>query len=384
MRALLLVLDSVGIGAAPDAAAYGDAGADTLGHILAQHPGLGLPNLRSLGLNRARGSRDATPLRAGASYGRMREVSAGKDTTTGHWEIAGAPLDRPFAVFDRFPDDLVHAIESEADVRFLGNVARSGTAILEELGAAHLETGRPILYTSADSVMQIAAHDRHFSDARLQSLCRIARKHCDAFRIGRVIARPFTGVPGAFRRTAGRHDFSMNPPRTLLNALQESAHDVWAVGKIGDIFTGSGIDRSEPTRSNAEGMETTSQLWRELDGGLLFVNLVDFDMLYGHRRDPAGYAGALAAFDAWLGPFLLHLGPDDLLIVTADHGNDPTHPGTDHTREEVPLLVVRGAGGGNFDLGVRTTFSDVSASLAEWFALGEPWPHGRSFLPEMP
>jgi phosphopentomutase len=385
MRALLLVLDSVGIGAAPDADAYGDAGADTLGHVRSRRPGLALPALRSLGLFRARGETDPAPLHPGASYGRMREVSAGKDTTTGHWELAGAPLSEPFAVHERFPESLVTAIEREAGVTFLGNVARSGTAILDELGEAHLATGHPILYTSADSVLQIAAHDRHFSDDRLQALCRIARRHCDPLRIGRVIARPFTGEPGAFRRTAGRHDFSMRPPRTILDALGEAGRAAWGVGKIGDIFAGAGIHRSEPTASNAEGMETTARLWDELGDGLLFVNLVDFDMLFGHRRDPGGYALALEAFDAWLAAFLPRIRPGDLLIISADHGNDPTHPGSDHTREEVPLLAVRGsAGGGGFDLGVRSTLADIAASLAEWFGLPEPWPCGRSFLSEMP
>ena len=374
MRALLLILDSVGCGHAPDAAAYGDEGADTLGHLFAAQPTLALPTLFSLGLGKIMGLPAATPT---ASYGRMRERSAGKDTTTGHWEIAGVILDRPFATYTKFPPALLHAIEREVGVTFLGNYPQSGTTILDELGPEHLRTGHPILYTSADSVLQIAAHESLIPLSRLYEICAIARRHADAFRIGRVIARPFTGQPGAFTRTAGRHDFSAIPPRTVLNALADAGLPVHGVGKISDIFAGSGLTRSTPTASNAAGMAALDTLWSEKRDGLIFANLVDFDMHFGHRRDVPGYARALAEFDAWLPFFLPKVAPDDLLIITADHGNDPTFPGTDHTREEVPLLVLHAAR--THDLGTRQTFADIAATLAGFFHL-EPWRIGKSFL----
>ncbi len=375
MRALLLVLDSVGCGGAPDAAAYGDEGADTLGHIYGRTPGFALPNLERLGLaailNRANAPAPE------ACWGRMRERSAGKDTTTGHWEMAGVVLEQPFTVYEKFPAELIQAIEREAGVEFIGNFPRSGTAVLDELGPEHLRTGKPILYTSADSVMQIAAHESIVPLPRLYELCKIARRHCDAARIGRVIARPFIGAPGAFTRTAGRHDYSMLPPRTVLNALADSGATVHGVGKISDIFAGSGITASTPTASNAGGMSAIRSLWPSLDG-LLFANLVDFDMHFGHRRNVAGYANALVEFDRWLPTLLADVTPDDLVIITADHGNDPTWRGTDHTREEVPLLVLHA--GKSAPLGTRTSFADTAATLAEFFALSA-LPVGISFLP---
>lgn len=380
VRALLLVLDSVGIGNAPDAEAYGDIGANTLGHIFEQCPELALPNLCSLGLPELL---DAPALAAyqsatyRASYGRMTERSAGKDTTTGHWELAGAPLMEPFALYERFPDELVHAIESEAGVEFIGNYACSGTTILEELGAEHVRTGNPILYTSADSVLQIAAHEAVVAVERLYETCTIARKHADAPGIGRVIARPFSGEVGKFVRTSRRHDFSMKPPRTVLDALVEAGIGVTGVGKISDIFAGQGTTESFPTASNAEGMQWISQLWNNGAPGLVFANLVDFDMLFGHRRDVAGYATALEEFDRWLGNFLSHVGPEDLVIITADHGNDPTFRGSDHTREQVPLFVL--LGGLARDLGTRSSFADVAAELAVYFKLPARWPAGCSF-----
>ncbi len=379
MRALLLVLDSVGCGQAPDAASYGDAGADTLGHIFAAQPGLTLPALFSLGLWKVvtgdvfdHRSRDTV-----GSYGRMRERSAGKDTTTGHWEIAGAILEKPFATFLSFPPELLGPIERDAKVKFIGNFARSGTTILDELGEEHLRTGHPILYTSADSVIQIAAHDRVMPTKRLYEICRTARRHADAWRVGRVIARPFTGEVGKFQRTSARHDFSMVPPRTVLNAIAETGLRVEGVGKISDIFAGSGITNSTPTASNAEGMAAIDRLWSDSRDGLIFANLVDFDMLYGHRRDVGGYARALVEVDAWLTTFLPRCDPDDLIIITADHGNDPTWTGTDHTREEVPLFVRYGTS--RAPLGTRRTFADIAATLASYFRL-RPWPVGESFL----
>jgi len=377
VRALLLVLDSVGIGAAPDAAEYGDAGANTLGHILELVPNLALPNLRSLGLGALLDPEGRTDdLRA--SFGRMRERSSGKDTTTGHWEIAGVILEEPFATFERFPDELVRQIESDAGVRLIGNYARSGTEILAELGLEHLQTGNPILYTSADSVLQIAAHEEVVSLERFYEICRIARRAADRYRIGRVIARPFVGEPGNFRRTSNRHDFSMRPPGTVLDALGANGIAVIGVGKIGDIFAGRGIAQSFPTTSNRDGMQKIDDLWRVSASGLLFANLVDFDMLFGHRRDVVGYANALREFDNWLGTFLPHVQPNELVIITADHGNDPTHRGTDHTREEVPLFVLHR--GESRDLGRRRTFADVAATLAEFFSLPTAWPVGASFL----
>lgn len=370
MRSLLLVLDSVGIGGAPDAAAYGDEGADTLGHILREIPELELPHLFSLGLANLLGMEGG---KGRASYGRMRERSAGKDTTTGHWELAGVILEEPFATFERFPDALVRRIEQAAGVEFLGNCARSGTAILEELGPEHLGSGRPILYTSADSVLQIAAHEEVVPVEKLYEICRHARSLADEYRIGRVIARPFLGEVGSFRRTSRRHDFSFHPPRTVLDEIPTIG-----IGKISDIFDGRGIDRSFPTASNREGMERIAALWKTERSGLLFANLVDFDMLHGHRRDVAGYAQALREFDEWLGDFLPEILPDDLVIITADHGNDPTFRGSDHTREEVPLLVLHRTEAR--DLGTRETFADVAATLAEFFELAEPWPVGKSFL----
>ncbi|MDQ6809641.1 MAG: phosphopentomutase [Verrucomicrobiota bacterium] len=392
MRALLLVLDSVGIGGAADAAAYGDAGSNTLGHIFERVPDLQLPALNSLGLlelfdcaarARVKGPAESGPTpRYRASYGRMQERSAGKDTTTGHWEIAGAVLDEPFSVYDRFPDELVRAIENEADVSFLGNFARSGTVVLDELGTQHTETGRPILYTSADSVLQIAAHEEVISVSRLNEICAIARRHADAFRIGRVIARPFTGRAGQFQRTERRHDFSMRPPRTVLNALIENGVPVFGVGKISDIFAGEGIAKSFPTANNRQGMQQIAHLWESERAGLIFANLVDFDMLYGHRRDVQGYAEALRDFDRWLGEFLSKVDPEDLVIITADHGNDPTFRGSDHTREQVPLFVLHR--GESRELGIRTTFADIAASLAASFQLPESWPLGSSFLSPEP
>ncbi|HEX8678692.1 MAG TPA: phosphopentomutase [Chthoniobacterales bacterium] len=388
MRALLIVLDSVGIGHAPDAEEYGDAGANTLGHIFDRVPELRLPALDSLALTElvhgraearpSGGTRSSASASYRASYGKMRERSAGKDTTTGHWELAGVILDEPFAVFAQFPDELVRAIEAEAGVEFIGNYARSGTTILEELGAEHVRTGKPILYTSADSVMQIAAHEEVISIDRLYAICEIARRHCDAPRIGRVIARPFAGEAGNFRRTPRRHDYSMKPPRTVLNAIRDSGAEVIGVGKISDIFAGQGLTRSLPTGANAEGMQRIAELWPTLEHGLIFANLVDFDMLYGHRRDVAGYAQALREFDVWLSGFLDSITEDDLVIVTADHGNDPTFRGTDHTREEVPLFALhRGQTG---ELGTRESFADVAATLASYFELPEGWPAGSSFL----
>jgi phosphopentomutase len=377
-RALLLVLDSVGCGHAPDAAAYGDEGANTLGHILEQRPQTKLPTLKSLGLYQAlslaRGEEPCSPPLQGAA-GVLTERSAGKDTTTGHWELAGTITEDAFATFEKFPDKLVDAIEAEAKVKFIGNYPASGTAVIEQLGAEHVATGNPILYTSADSVLQIAAHEDVIPLERLYEICRIARRHCDAWRIGRVIARPFTGGP-EFKRTSNRHDFSMIPPRTVLNALTDADVPVIGVGKISDIFAASGIPESFPTKSNADGMATIGRLWSERSEGLIFANLVDFDMLFGHRRDIEGYAVALEEFDEWLAGFLPKIATDDLVLITADHGNDPAFRGSDHTRERVPIFAPNPTA----PLGIRDTYADVAATLAAHFKIAA-WPVGKSFLP---
>ncbi|QJE97797.1 phosphopentomutase [Luteolibacter luteus] len=364
-RALLIVLDSVGCGGAKDAAAYGDEGANTLGHLFERHD-LELPHLASLGLNRLLG-REEPRIFPASEAARMSEASAGKDTTTGHWEIAGCILREPFDTFTRFPQDLLDEIGGP----FLGNVAASGTEILEQLGEMHLRTGKPIVYTSADSVLQIAAHEDAYGLEKLHALCERARQVLNrrGIRIGRVIARPFTGDPAdRFKRTGNRHDYSLKPPGTILNRLRSEGIETIGVGKISDIFAGSGISESHPTRSNAEGMAAIERLWsesRELPH-FIFANLVDFDSLYGHRRDPEGYAKCLREFDAWLGGFLPEIG-EDLLIITADHGNDPYHHGTDHTREQVPLLTI------NSPLEVEDSadFIQVARIVARHFGLDE-------------
>lgn len=349
MRALWLVMDSVGCGGAPDAEDFGDAGADTLGHLF-QREGLVLPHLASLGLYEImRGHSplvpEAVPLRIGAAACRLTEKSLGKDTTTGHWELAGDVLEEPFLTVTQFPKELMTALEARTGVCFIGNCVASGTEILDRLGAEHCRTGKPILYTSADSVMQIASHEESFGLARLLEICAEARDLLDerGLRVGRVIARPFVGNEHeGFMRTANRRDFSLKPPPLVLDRLQAAGVKITGVGKISDIFAGQGLAESVPTKSNAAGMEAIARLWqreRECDE-LIVANLVDFDMLYGHRRDSKGYAQALREFDAWLGTWLPQVRDNDFLCITADHGNDPYHAGTDHTREQVPLLTL--------------------------------------------
>jgi phosphopentomutase len=364
-RALCIVLDSVGCGHAPDAGAYGDAGANTLGHLFERIPGFALPNLASLGLSKVLGLADDTPIHPAASWARLTEQSAGKDTTTGHWELMGCTLEEAFATFDSFPAELVAELEMRGGVKFIGNTASSGTEILVRLGEEHLRTGNPILYTSADSVLQIAAHEERFGLGRLWSLCKTARSLLDerGIRIGRVIARPFLGETAAdFTRTGNRHDYSLMPGETVLNRLQAAGVTTIGVGKISDIFAGSGISESCPTQSNNGGMAAIKQLWQtpRAEPHFIFANLVDFDSLYGHRRDPAGYAQCLEEFDRWLGGFIGEVLPGDLVILTADHGNDPYHPGTDHTREQVPVLTL---GMGRKLEG--STFSDVARWIEE-------------------
>lgn len=375
MRALWLVLDSVGFGGAADAADFGDAGADTLGHLF-EREGLELPNMASLGLYEIMRGRSAVvpaalPLRTGAAACRLTEKSIGKDTTTGHWELAGIVLEQPFVTFASFPEELMAELEARTGVCFIGNCVASGTEILVRLGEEHCRSGMPILYTSADSVMQIAAHEECFGLSRLLEICEQARGLLDArgLRVGRVIARPFVGnAQEGFRRTANRRDFSLEPPKMVLDRLQEAGVKITGVGKISDIFAARGLAESFPTKSNAEGMAVIEKLWhRDRVGDELFVaNLVDFDMLYGHRRDPKGYAQALREFDAWLGTWLPQVEEHDFICITADHGNDPYHPGTDHTREQVPLLTLNSP----MTVEGERGFSFVAELLRSYFAVG--------------
>jgi len=380
-QALLIVLDSVGIGHAPDAAAFGDQGANTLGHLRKAVHGFALPHLDAAGLAAceqvAAGVNPDEP--TNLSFGCLTAASPGKDTVTGHWEIAGAPLAGPFATFASFPAALLAEMESLTGERFLGNVACSGTRVLEGFGSDHLRTTRPILYTSADSVIQIAAHEAVIPLPRLYEICETLRPLADRERIGRVIARPFLGEPGAFNRTGNRHDFAMSPPRTVLNQLAEAGVETIGVGKIGDIFSGSGITRSVPTLNNADGCAVMDRLLAEQlsQPRLIFTNLVDFDSLYGHRRDPTGYARALVEFDDWFSTLLPRLDAETLLVLTADHGNDPTWIGTDHTRERVPLLVKEP--GRPRNLAARSSFADVAATMAEWFGVAKGGLSGTPF-----
>ncbi len=380
----LVVLDSVGIGGAPDAAAFGDEGSATLQHVAEAVGGLSLPNLRRLGLGNVAEVRGvaATQSPEGA-FGAMIERSPGKDTTTGHWELAGVILDQAFPTYpDGFPPEVIEAFEAAIGTRSLGNVAASGTEIIERLGAEHMATGYPIVYTSADSVFQIAAHVDVIPLPRLYEMCEKARAVMrGAHEVGRVIARPFTGTPGAFRRTPDRHDYSVLPPRdTVLDEICRAGLEVRGVGKIADIFAGRGVTSSRPTRSNAGGIDAVVDEIAALERGLVFANLVDFDQAYGHRNDPAGYAAALEAFDAGLARILDALGPQDALFITADHGNDPTTESTDHSRERVPLLVAGAPVTPGIDLGERSSFADCGATIAELLGVATETP-GRSFRP---
>ena len=368
-RAIVIVLDSLGIGALPDAAAFGDEGSNTLGHILARMPGLRIPNLRALGLGRLMGAQDA--VREDAGYGRMRERSRGKDTTTGHWEMSGIVLDRPFPTFPNgFPGEFLDEFSARVGRKVIGNCTASGTEIIQRLGRRAVDEKALIVYTSADSVFQIAAHEAVVPVEELYAICRTAREMLTGdMAVGRVIARPFEGEDGQYVRTANRRDFSLEPTgRTMLDAVKAAGMDVLSVGKIYDIFAGRGVTQAQLTHGNAEGERKTLELMAQDFGGLLFVNLVDFDMLYGHRRDVEGYGHALEHFDETLGQLLAMLRPEDLLIVTGDHGCDPAFSGTDHTREYVPVLM---AGGERGRLADRETFADVAATVCAH--LDVPW-----------
>lgn len=382
-RVALVVLDSVGVGELPDADKYGDTGSNTLRNIARAVGGLHLPNLAHLGLGNIINIEGVPPAEnPAASFGRMAELSAGKDTTTGHWELSGLILEHSFPVYpDGFPPELIRAYQERIGRKVLGNKVASGTAIIEELGEQHMATGLPIVYTSADSVFQVAAHEEIIPLEELYRICRMAREILTGeHAVGRVIARPFTGSPGSFKRTTNRHDFSVKPPgQTVLNLLQDSGIPVIAVGKIRDIFDGEGITESTPTRGNTEGLDQTKDMLNSVTGGLIFANLVDFDMLYGHRNNPQGYAEALEELDLRLPELSNSLRDEDVLIITADHGCDPTTQSTDHSREYVPLLVYGKLLRGGINLGVRETFADVAATIADSFGL--KFPAGTSFWP---
>jgi phosphopentomutase len=381
-RVVLLVLDSVGVGELPDAASYEDQGSDTLGNI-SRRVRLRLPTLCSLGLRRVAFIEGVeAELAPRAAFGRMAESSPGKDSVTGHWELMGLVLDRPFPVFpDGFPAAVMAAFEQRTGRRALGNKAASGTAIIDELGPEHIRTGSPIVYTSADSVFQIAAHEEVVPVPELYRFCEIAFDLVGVgLGVGRVIARPFVGKPGSFERTANRRDFALTPfAPTLLDRLTEGGTPVVAIGKIEDLFAGRGISRAVHTTSDTHGMDEVERALEATPRGLIFANLVDCDTLYGHRNDPEGYGANLERFDARLAALIPMIGPGDLLVITADHGNDPTTPSTDHSREHVPLLVYGPSVRAGVDLGTRQTFADLGQTLAKVFSVG-PLDHGTSFL----
>jgi phosphopentomutase len=381
-RCIVIVLDSVGVGELPDARVYADQGSNTLGNI-ARAVRLNIPTLAALGLARIvalpQVPAPASPL---AAFGRMAERSPGKDSVTGHWELMGLVLDRAFPTFPNgFPRELIAEFESRIGRPVLGNKAASGTAVIDELGPEHMRTGSPIVYTSADSVFQIAAHEEVVQLRQLYEWCEIAYELAvKGMGIGRVIARPFVGADGHFTRTANRHDYAMTPHGdTLLDKLTAAGVPVTAIGKISDLFAGRGITESHPTRSDEHGMDLVEQAMAEKTRGLILANLVDFDTVYGHRNDVNGYAANLERFDARLSRLIPRLREDDLLVVTADHGNDPTTPSTDHSREYVPLLIAGARVKKGIDLGTRPTFADLGQTLAEIFGVG-PLAFGESFL----
>lgn len=379
-------MDSVGIGEAPDAKEFGDLGSDTLGHIAERMNGLKMPNMGKLGLSNIREikgiEKAEQPL---ASYTKMQEASSGKDTMTGHWEIMGLNITTPFRVFpEGFPDELLSELEEKTGRKIIGNKPASGTEILVELGEEHMNTGALIVYTSADSVLQIAAHEDIVPIDELYNICKIARELTldEKYMVGRIIARPFVGNPGDFKRTSNRHDYALKPfERTVMNELKDANYDVIAIGKISDIYDGEGVTKSLRTVSNMDGMDKLVETFEMDFTGLSFLNLVDFDALFGHRRDPIGYGKALEEYDARLPEVFAKMKDDDLLIITADHGNDPVHPGTDHTREYVPLLVYSKNIVGK-ELPIRETFADIGATVAENFQVNMP-KYGKSFLQEI-
>ena len=368
-RVILIVLDSVGIGHLPDAHLYGDEGSNTLGHIVAQIPDIKIPNLIQLGLGNI-DMENALPKteHPQAAYGKAAEMSAGKDTTTGHWEIAGTILEKPFPTFpDGFPISFMEKFEAAIGIKTLGNYSASGTAIIDDLGDEHVQSGFPIVYTSADSVFQIAMHEDVIPIEKQYEICQIARNMLiGEYEVGRVIARPFTGTSGNYTRTSRRKDFATLPPDNILDAIQNQGKEVLGIGKIYDIFAGKGITRSVKTANNQEGILTTiSAIKDDNKASLIFTNLVDFDMHFGHRRDVPGYAACLEEFDPCIPEILAAMDEDDVLIITADHGNDPTWTGTDHTREYIPILIYGQSIPAGYHFGIRDTFADLAATVAD-------------------
>lgn len=386
-RIFIIVMDSVGIGEAPDSDKFGDKGADTLGHIAERMNGLTMPHMGKLGLSNIREikgiEKAAKPL---AFYTKMKEASNGKDTMTGHWEIMGLNIQTPFRVFpEGFPDELLSELEERTGRKIIGNKPASGTEILDELGEEHMKTGALIVYTSADSVLQIAAHEEIIPIEEQYKICKIARELTldEKYMVGRVIARPFLGEPGNFKRTSNRHDYALKPfDRTVMSELKDAGLDVIAIGKISDIYDGEGVTQSLRTVSNMDGMDKLVETLDMDFTGISFLNLVDFDALFGHRRDPEGYGKALEEYDARLPEVFAKLKEDDLLMITADHGNDPVAPGTDHTREYVPLLVYSKSMNEGKELPIRETFADLGATVAENFNVKLP-NYGKSFLNEL-
>ena len=385
-RAIVIVMDSVGMGALPDAEKYGDVGSNTLGNIATQIENFRLPNLEKLGLGNIDGiigfEGHDKPV---GSFGRMAERSAGKDTTTGHWELMGIVLQKPFPTYPKgFPQDIIKEFEKAIGSPVLGNIPASGTQIIEKLGEEHIRKGYPIVYTSADSVFQIAAHEKVIPVERLYEICSIARGILvDEHAVGRVIGRPFEGEPGGFARTDRRRDFSLDPiGGTVLDHVVDDGLKVKTVGKITDIFNGRGITHSVHTHDNMDGIDKTIGYIKEDFPGIIFTNLIDFDMLYGHRNDVTGYARALSMLDARIPEIIGALKDEDILIITADHGCDPTFPGTDHTREYVPLLVYGKTLKQGVNLGTRETFADVGASLADYLGIKPP-KEGISFMEDV-
>jgi phosphopentomutase len=383
-RVIWIVLDSVGIGEMPDAAKYGDVGSDTLGNIARQRP-LHLPNFCQLGLANIKPLRGLAPVaEPSGAFGKCALASPGKDTTTGHWEMVGIHLEKPFPLFPHgFPPEVMDEFERRIGRRAIGNKAASGTEIIKELGEEHVRTGSPIVYTSADSVFQVAAHEEVIPLFELYKICETAREILRGpYEVGRVIARPFTGEPGAFTRTTNRHDYAVPPPKgMLLDQLAERNIDVYSIGKIFDVFLGRGIREYEKTKSNTDGLAKILNAMDTVDRGMIFVNLVDFDQQYGHRNDVEGYARALEEVDRWLPSFNAKLRPDDLVIFTADHGCDPTTPSTDHSREYVPLLAYGPGVRPGVNLGTRASLSDIGQTVAENY--GAKIVVGQSFLSQL-
>ena len=378
-RIFTIVIDSLGAGAMPDAAEYGDAGTDTLGHISESVESFVIPNLQKLGMANLHPLKQVEAVEKPlAHYGKLREASTGKDTMTGHWEMMGLHIIKPFKTFTDtgFPPELIGELEKRTGHKVIGNKAASGTAILDELAEEEIATGHMIVYTSADSVLQICGNEETFGLEELYRCCEIAREITmkDEWKVGRIIARPYVGKKkGEFKRTSNRHDYALKPyGRTALNALKDKGYDVISVGKIADIFDGEGITESNKSKSSVHGMEQTIEIAQRDFNGLCFVNLVDFDALWGHRRNPEGYAQELEKFDVKLGELLSLLREDDLLIITADHGNDPTHTGTDHTREKVPFIAYSPSMKENGQLPESDTFAIIGATIADNFGVDMP------------